>query len=98
MFDKICLSEISSNNSLKLIYSQLECDENKEKEVFLGISNWLLNEFKMNRGIHLSITEPDKDNWIDTVLSIAESYEQRLIQDYIISFEYLVYIYFEYKQ
>ena len=52
----------------------------------------------MNRGIHLSITEPDKDDLIDTALSIAESYDQRLIQDYKIYFEYLASTYFEYKQ
>ncbi len=47
----------------------------------------------MNKSIHLSITEPDKDDLIDTVLSIAESYAQRLIQENIIYFEYLVYIF-----
>ena len=97
-FDEMGLAEISKNNPLKVIHSQLEYDENKEKISFIGISNWPLDASKMNRGIHLSITEPDKDDLIDTALSIAESYDQRLIQDYKNYFEYLASIYFEYKQ
>ena len=97
-FDEMGLAEISKNNPLKVIHSQLEYDENKEKISFIGISNWPLDASKMNRGIHLSITEPDKEDLIDTALSIAESYEQRLIQDYKIYFEYLASTYFEYKE
>ena len=48
----------------------------------------------MNRGIHLSITETDKDDLIETGLSIAQSYEQRLIQNYKNYFEYLASNYF----
>ncbi len=59
------LAEISKNNPLKVIHSQLEYDENKEKISFIGISIWPLNASKMNRRIHLTITETDKEDLID---------------------------------
>ncbi|OUM67355.1 hypothetical protein PIROE2DRAFT_58828 [Piromyces sp. E2] len=96
-FDEMGLAEISKNNPLKVIHSQLEYDENQEKISFIGISNWPLDASKMNRGIHLSIPEPDKDDLIETALAIAESYDIRLIHDYKKYFEYLALTYFDYK-
>ena len=51
------LAEIAKSNPLKVIHSQLEYDENKDKVAFVGIciSNWVLDAYKMNRGIYLSI-------------------------------------------
>ena len=97
-FDEMGLAEISKNNPLKVIHSQLEYDENKEKISFIGISNWPLDASKMNRGIHLSIPEPDKEDLSETALAIAKSYDPRLIQDYKEYFEYLASTYFEYKE
>jgi len=96
-FDEMGLAEISKNNPLKVIHSQLEYDENQEKISFIGISNWPLDASKMNRGIHLSIPEPDKDDLIETALAIAESYDIRLIHEYKNYFEYLALTYFDYK-
>ena len=48
------LAEESKNNPLKVIHSQLEYDDNKDKVSFIGISNYILDASKMNRGIHLS--------------------------------------------
>ena len=76
------LAEISPNNPLKVIHSQLEYDENKDKVAFVGISNWTLDASKMNRGIYLSIPEPDEDDLIETALKIAESYSSSLITNY----------------
>ena len=87
-FDEMGLAEISKNNPLKVIHSQLEYDENKEKISFIGISNWPLDASKMNRGIHLSIPEPYKEDLTETALAIAKSYDPRLIQDYKEYFEY----------
>ena len=53
-FDEMGLAEISPNNPLKVIHSQLEYDENEDKVAFIGISNWTLDASKMNRGIYLA--------------------------------------------
>ena len=97
-FDEIGLAEISKNNPLKVIHSQLEYDENEKKVSFIGISNWPLDSSKMNRGIHLSITEPDKEDLKFTALKIAESYDKRLAQDYKEYFEFLALSYYDYKE
>ena len=96
-FDEMGLAEISKNNPLKVIHSELEYDENKEKVAFIGISNWPLDASKMNRGIHLSITEPDEEDLIFTALEIVKSYHVKLVHDYKIYFEFLARTYFEYK-
>jgi len=95
-FDEMGLAEISKNNPLKVIHSQLEYDENKEKVSFIGISNWPLDASKMNRGIHLSIPEPDEDDLKETAIAIAESYDKRLTHDYKEYFEKLALTYYEY--
>ena len=77
-FDEMGLAEISDNNPLKVIHSELEYDEQRTKVAFVGISNWSLDASKMNRGIYLSIPEPGEDDLIKTALSIAESYHNKL--------------------
>ena len=97
-FDEMGLAEISKNNPLKVIHSQLEYDENKEKVSFIGISNWPLDASKMNRGIHLSITDPDEEDLKFTATKIAESYNVKLAQDYNDYLTFLARTYFEYKE
>ncbi|KAG4089111.1 hypothetical protein H8356DRAFT_1007620 [Neocallimastix lanati (nom. inval.)] len=97
-FDEMGLAEISNNNPLKVIHSELEYDDNEEKVSFIGISNWPLDASKMNRGIHLSIPEPDEDDLITTSLAIAESYDQILKLNYNQELENLALSYFEYKR
>jgi len=97
-FDEMGLSEISPNNPLKVIHSELEYDEYKKKIAFIGISNWPLDASKMNRGIHLSITEPDEEDLKETAFELAKSYNGRLIQDYKEYFEYLAFSYYKYKE
>eukprot|EP00833_Pecoramyces_ruminatium_P011448 jgi/Orpsp1_1/1185480/evm.model.c7180000093977.1 len=96
-FDEMGLAEISKNNPLKVIHSQLEYDENEKKVAFIGISNWPFDASKMNRGICLSIPEPDKEDLKETAKSISESYDTRLIQKYNELFKYLSYTYYHYK-
>ena len=96
-FDEMGLAEISPNNPLKVIHSQLEYDENKDKVAFVGISNWTLDASKMNRGIYLSIPEPDKDDLIETALKIAESYDSSLIINYKDEISQLAESYYEYR-
>ena len=97
-FDEIGLAEISKNNPLKVIHSQLEYDENDKKVSFIGISNWPLDASKMNRGIQLSIIEPDEEDLMLTSIKIAESYDVRLIQDYKKYLNFLARTYFAYKE
>ncbi|ORX43676.1 hypothetical protein BCR36DRAFT_399937 [Piromyces finnis] len=77
-FDEMGLAEVSKNNPLKVIHSQLEYDDNERKIAFIGISNWPFDASKMNRGIYLSIPEPDEQDLIDTALAIAKSYDPKL--------------------
>jgi len=96
-FDEMGLAEISNNNPLKVIHSELEYDDNDEKVSFIGISNWPLDASKMNRGIYLSIPEPDEEDLISTAIAIAESYDSRLKQNYHQYLCHLANSYFEYK-
>ena len=54
-FDEMGLAEISPNNPLKVIHSQLEYEKEDEKLAFVGISNWTLDAAKMNRVIILML-------------------------------------------
>ena len=74
-FDEMGLAEISPNNPLKVIHSQLEYEKEDEKLAFVGISNWTLDASKMNRGIYLAVSEPDENDCIETAKEIAKSYE-----------------------
>ena len=62
-FNEMGLEEHSPNNPLKVIHSELEYDLNEgDKQIaFVGISNWVLDASKMNRGISISIPEPDEE-------------------------------------
>ena len=97
-FDEMGLAEISDNNPLKVIHSELEYDEQKTKVAFVGISNWSLDTSKMNRGIYLSIPEPEKDDLINTALSVAKSYFYNLDTNYKAYYEALAKSYFYYRE
>ena len=97
-FDEMGLAEISPNNPLKVMHSQLEYDENKEKVAFVGISNWTLDASKMNRGIYLSIPVPDEQDLIETATKIAESYSNSLTINYKNEIIELAQSYYEYKE
>ena len=98
-FDEMGLAEHSPNNPLKVIHSELEYDQNKgdKKVAFIGISNWILDAAKMNRGISISIPEPDEEDNKETSLTIGKSYDELLAIRYKNFFENLGKSYFEYK-
>ena len=93
-FDEMGLAEISKNNPLKVIHSELEYDDNENKVAFIGISNWVLDASKMNRGIHLSIPEPIENDLIETAKSIVNSFNE----NYSELFRKLAISYFKYKE
>ena len=100
-FDEMGLAEHSPHNPLKVIHSELEYDLNKdEKKVsFLGVSNWILDASKMNRGITITIPDPNENDIKKTSITIAKSYLGENLDDNIKKFfENLGSSYYEYKQ
>ena len=99
-FDEMGLAEHSKNNPLKVIHSELEYDlnEGSKKIAFVGISNWVLDASKMNRGIHLSITQPDLQDLTDTAETIAKTYDDTLANKNKSFFSNLAQTYFNYKE
>ncbi len=95
-FDEMGLAEISNNNPLKVLHSELEYDEHENKIAFIGISNWALDASKMNRGIFLSIPEPGEKDLKITAKTIADSYDSSLITNYKDIFENLAVSYQKY--
>ena len=95
-FDEMGLAEISPNNPLKVIHSQLEYEKEDEKLSFVGISNWTLDASKMNRGIYLSVSEPDEKDWIETAIEIANSYNENLGFKYEDIFKLLALSYYQF--
>ena len=99
-FDEMGLAEHSPNNPLKVIHSVLENDLNEgdKKIAFVGISNWALDPSIMNRGMLLSIPEPEEDDIIETAYIIGKSYDVHLSELYQDLFQNLGIIYFKYKK
>ena len=71
--DEMGLAEISDNNPLKVMHSELEKENNKVS--FVGISNWFIDASKMNRVIYNVVQDPDEEDIIETGKEIAKSYE-----------------------
>ena len=97
-FDEMGLAENSTNNPLKVIHSQLEYDENEYKVAFIGISNWVLDASKMNRGISLLLPEPELNDLIETSEKIAQSYDENILEKYKELFIILSKTYYDYKK
>ena len=99
-FDEMGLAEYSPNNPLKVIHSELEYDlnEGKNKIAFVGISNWKLDASKMNRGIFISIPEPDEEDIKKTAFTIGKSFNDILAAKNKVYFEHLGKLYYDYKQ
>ena len=96
-FDEMGLAEYSPNNPLKVIHSKLEY-ENGNNVAFVGISNWRLDASKMNRGLFISIPEPDKEDIQMTAFTIGKSFNKILAEKNKDFFENLGIIYYNYKQ
>jgi len=98
-FDEMGLAEHSPNNPLKVIHAELEYDLNEgdKKIAFVGISNWALDASKMNRGLYLSIPDPDEEDLKKTSRTIGKSYNSDLAKHYRPLYENLGVIYYKYK-
>ena len=97
-FVLIVLAEHSPNNPLKVIHAKLDeaLEEGKNKLAFVGISNWTLDASKMNRGMHLSIPEPNVDDIKNVAFTIGKSYDNSATH-YKEYFEDLGLAYYKYK-
>ena len=109
--DEMGLAEISKNNPLKAIHSELEMNFDFEidnfgtnlfntnensKVAFLGISNWSLDASKMNRAIFNVIQEPDIKDLKKTALEISSSIDEQISNKYITFFDKITAVYYEY--
>ena len=72
-FDEMGLAEISPNNPLKVLHSQLELN-NEQQIAFVGISNWGLDAAKMNRGVYVTINEPDQEDLTELAKIISNTF------------------------
>ena len=72
--DEMGLAEISENNPLKVLHSELENEEDKIS--FIGISNWFIDASKMNRVIYNVVQDPDLEDIIETGKEITKAYEK----------------------
>ena len=79
VFDEIGLAENSPNNPLMVLHSLLDanfasknCDSinGLSSVAFVGISNWALDAAKMNRGLHVSRSDPDLNSLTETAGTI----------------------------
>ena len=73
--DEMGLAEISENNPLKVMHSELESEETKIS--FVGVSNWFIDASKMNRVIYNVVQDPDEEEVIQTGKEIIKSYEEK---------------------
>ena len=85
-FDEMGLADVSPHEPLKVIHSILEFDkdytENKKKFPFVGISNWILDSSKMNRGIYLNVPLLNKNDLYETFSEIIKSFgEEKLLEE-----------------
>jgi len=74
LLDEVGLAEASKFNPLKVLHSLLEPATGELPSVaVVGISNWSLDAAKMNRAVHLSRPEMDKEELFNTGMSISSS-------------------------
>ena len=82
-FDEIGLCEISDSKPLKILNFKFEYESKKKYLSFIGISNWILDAAKLNRGFTLSVPELHQieEDVEDTCKEIVESINKYLFDD-----------------
>ena len=97
LFDNLELTEKSKENPLEILYSKLEILQKKKGISFIGISNYLLEESKLNKTLVRSVPDFDK-NFSEILLTsynIVESISEKLKDEKI--FRILSRTYYDYK-
>jgi len=72
-------------------------DEEDLKLAFVDISNWALDASKMNRGMYLSIPDPEIEDTKETSLTIGKSYNEQIGNLYKDFYKDLGTTYYKYK-
>ncbi|XP_064628010.1 uncharacterized protein LOC135487838 [Lineus longissimus] len=100
LLDEVGLAECSPHNPLKVLHSLLEPGKSEFPDVaVVGISNWALDASKMNRAIHLSRPDLDKDGLYETGTTIGNDFAkqgQTLPDNFENVIKSVAYAYFEY--
>ena len=99
LFDELGLAEKSKTNPLKVLHSKLEYAGKKEGLSLVGISNYSLDDVKINRSLILSVPNLKQrlDELKSTVKIIVESILEDLYKDQTSVFSILSSAYYEYK-
>ena len=99
IFKEMNLAELSPDNPLKLLYSEIERNKLKKNEqiCFIGISKHKLNPSLLNKGIFLSIPELEKEDLTQWAIAIGDSYNYLGISNDIL-FKGLTTTYYDYKE
>jgi len=79
IFDEMGLSEISENNPLKVLHSELEPEDPKIS--FIGMSNWRLDMSKMNRAAFIAQPDIDELSLKDTMERLFVKYPRKNVFD-----------------
>ena len=101
IFDNLDLSDKSQNNCLKVLHTKLEMSldpEEKSKISFIGMSNCILDEAKMNRTIFLASPNILLDDICLIIEAIAKSFDDKLFKKYERKYRSLGNIFFFYKE
>ncbi len=88
------LCDISINNSLNILLSELEYDGRDKRIAFVGISNYALDISKQNRSIVISRPDPNLNDLIENARVILKAYNNHAN---FILFEKISISYFSYK-
>ena len=87
---------------MKILNFKFEYDDKKKNVAFIGISNWILDASKMNRGFNLSVPEihENESDLDETCKEIVESINKDLYnnEEYKVIFEALYKAYKDYKE
>jgi len=100
-FDEMGLADVSPYEPLKVIHSILEFDKDYDNNIkkfpFVGISNWILDSSKMNRGIYLNVPLLNENDLNETFKEIFKSFDkEQILQKYNNIFSILSKTYLEF--
>ncbi len=78
VIDEIGLCELSPRNPLKVLHKRLEIETLDIG--FIGISNWRLDEAKMNRVLYLTRLPPVEDELAKTARAMYENFNPHMVE------------------
>lgn len=79
LLDEVGLADVSRHNPLKVLHSKLEQSissrqtGDSSRVAVVGISNWSLDAAKMNRAVHISLSDPSQEDLIKTATEFTKN-------------------------